>query len=73
MDKHAQVSDLLREAARSQDVRLSIMSTLPTADVWQIWSGTEHRPTERDKRTNRIAEAELRRRGVLDDACPAKR
>jgi hypothetical protein len=65
MDEHAQVSELLREAARSEDVRLSMMSTLSTADIWQIWSRTGHRSTGRDKRTNRMAGAELRRRGLL--------
>ena len=57
--------EALRRVAETQRGRASIMSTLCSTDVCRIWLGTEHRRTERDRRTHLIAQAELQRRGLL--------
>jgi len=67
-DECGWVSDLLRNAARTDQVRLAIMSTLSVADLWCIWRGTKHGATERDKRSHMSARLELERRGLLDAA-----
>jgi hypothetical protein len=68
MREYAPVSALLRRAAATEEGRMGLMGTLATGDIWRIWRGTEHRTTERDRRTHRIARAELEHRGLLDPA-----
>lgn len=60
------ISDLLRSAADTEDVRRVIMSTLNIADLWCIWRATKHGATARDKRSHHSVRLELQRRGLLD-------
>jgi hypothetical protein len=64
--------ELLHRVAGTQRGRTCIMATLSSTDVCSIWLATEHRRTERDKRTHLIARAELQRRGLLAEQPPAQ-
>lgn len=69
--EYAQVSALLRRVAETEEGRIGLMRTLATDDIWRIWRGTESRTTARDRRTHRIARAELEHRGLLDPSAPS--
>lgn len=56
------VSGLLRQVADTDDGRLRIAATLAADDLHRIWHWTEHRPSQRDRRTHQICCDELDRR-----------
>jgi hypothetical protein len=64
--EHEWVSDLLRQVADTDDGRLRIAATLAADDLHRIWRWTEHRASQRDRRTHQICCDELEQRGLLD-------
>lgn len=64
--EHEWVSDLLRQVADADDGRLRIAASLAADDLHRIWHWTEHRGTQRDRRTRQICCNELEQRGLLD-------
>ena len=64
--EHEWVSDLLRQVADSDDGRLRIAAALSADDLHRIWHWTEHRASQRDRRTHRLCCDELEQRGHLD-------
>jgi hypothetical protein len=64
--EHEWVSDLLRQVADTDDGRLRIAATLAANDLHRIWHWTEHRGSQRDRRTHQLCCDELEQRGHLD-------
>jgi hypothetical protein len=67
IQQHQWVSDLLRFAAEADSGRRRIAATLAAGDLRRIWRWTEHRTTQRDRRTHQVCCQELALRGVLDE------